>query len=232
MRTVRFILTIGAGVVLIAALAGCLQQSNPQALFTASMDEHVVPFTVSFDGSLSYNAGGEIVDYLWTFGDGGSETGQIVEHVYVDDGVYQAKLTVIDERGLSSSSILEVHALNPPPTAGFSYTPRSNLEGVYFVSCSEAITFDAQDMCDDDGTIVSYEWYFGYRDAQGEPVTAIGPVVTHEFLYAGTYNVTLTVTDNDGGVTEYVEKLDVKGGPPCNADITGDIPWNGGGTCS
>ena len=233
MRTTRIIVLIVAGLVTIGALTGCLKKSEPQALFTASMSEHVVPFTVSFDGTLSYNTGGKIVSYLWTFGDGGAEDGPAVEHTYTEDGVYEVKLTVIDEAGMSSSNVLTVKALNPPPTAGFSYTPRSNMQGEFFVSCSETITFDAEDLCSDDGTIVDYEWYFGYRDGEGQPVISHGPEVSHEFLYAGTYNVTLTVTDNDGGQTEYIEQLVVKGGPPCNADVTGDIPWNnGGGTCT
>ncbi|MGB2983247.1 MAG: PKD domain-containing protein [Candidatus Bipolaricaulia bacterium] len=229
MKTGRLILLLGTAILVVASLSGCLTRSQPQALFTATATEDVVPFAVSFDGTLSYMPEGEIVSYLWTFGDGGSESGPLVEHTYNEDGTYEARLTIIDGRGYSTSTLMTIHALNPLPTAGFSYTPKSNMEGVYFVSCSEPITFDAQDLCSDDGTIVSYEWYFGYRLPDGTAASAAGPVVVHEFLYAGTYNIILTVTDNDGGTTAYIEQLDVKGGPPCNADVTGDVPWTNGG---
>jgi len=213
-----------------ASISGCLQlqSTQPQALFTASLAEHVVPFTASFDATLSYAPSGEIASYLWSFGDGGAEEGPVADHTYSDDGVYVVRLTIIDEGGVSSSRTMTVQALNPPPVAGFSYTPKSHMEGVDFVSCSETITFNAADLCSDDGEIVSYEWYFGYRDADGEPATAEGATVTHEFLYAGTYSVSLTVTDNDGDETTYIEQVIVKGGPPCYTDVTGDVPWTCG----
>jgi len=233
MKTGKLSLLLAVTCLVAASISGCLKIASisPQALFTASLAEQVVPFTASFDGTLSF-AGGNIVSYLWTFGDGGSENGPVVDHYYVQDGVYKVTLTVIDEAGLSSSTTMELHALNPPPTAGFTYTPKSNMEGVYFVSCSETITFDAEDLCTDDGSIVSYDWYFGYRLPDGEAASASGPQVTHEFLYSGTYTVILTVTDDDGGTTDYLEELVVEGGPPCNADISGDGTYFGeGGTC-
>jgi len=220
---------VAAGFVAVS-ISGCLnmQSTQPQALFTASLVEHVVPFTASFDATLSYSPSGEITSYLWSFGDGGAEEGPVADHTYKEDGTYVVRLTVISNNGVSSSRTVTVQALNPPPVAGFSYTPKSNMEGVDFVSCSETITFNAADLCTDDGEIVAYEWYFGYRDGDGEPATAEGPTVTHEFLYAGTYSIALTVTDNDGGRTTYVEQVVVKGGPPCHADVTGDVPWTCG----
>lgn len=232
MKTGRIILVLAAAVLVTASLTGCLKQAQPQALFKSTQTEKVVPFSVSFDGTLSYVPNGRIASYLWTFGDGSSESGPLVEHTYEEDGVYEARLTIIDEAGASTSSSTMIKALNPPPTAGFGYSPRSNMEGDFFVSCNETITFEAESYCDDDGTVVGYDWYFGYRLPNGTAAEASGATVTHKFLYAGTYTIILTVTDNDGGTTQYKEQLEVKGGPPCNADITGDVDWTGeGGTC-
>jgi len=233
MRNGRFCLLCGGVLLVIGSLTGCLQltQSPPLAMFTASSTEQEVPFTASFDGSLSHESGAEIAQYLWTFGDGGAETGPIVTHTYVEDGTYEVQLTVIDASGVSSTATLTVNALNPTPTAGFTYSPYSSMGGAYnFICCSETVTFDASEMCTDDGTIVSYEWYFGYRTSDNEPVTAAGEIVTHEFLYAGTYTVILTVTDNDGGQTEYSEKVIVEGGQPCYPD-TEDGTCTSPGTC-
>jgi len=210
----------------IVSISGCLnlRPVQPQALFTASLVKHVVPFTASFDGTLSYAPSGEIVSYLWSFGDGGAEEGPIADHTYTSNGTYVVRLTVIDERGIASSRTITLHALNPPPTAGFSYTPQTHIEGDDFVSCGEEITFHAADLCSDNGEIVAYEWYFGYRDEDNEPVTDSGPTVTHSFLYAGFYRVALTVTDNDGDQTTHIETIEVRGGPPCSADVCGATP--------
>jgi len=231
MKTARLILLLCAALLVAASLAGCLRRAQLQALFTATDTEATIPFTVGFDGTLSYTSAGEIDSYLWTFGDGASETGPVVEHTYSEDGTYEVRLIVVDESGLSTSTGMTIHALNPPPTAGFTYSPKSHIDGDYFVSCNETVTFDAAEACSDDGSIVAYDWYFGYRNADGTAATGSGPVVTHEFLHAGTYTIILTVTDDDGGTATFEEKLDVMGGPPCNADITGDVPWGEGGTC-
>ena len=222
MKPRRLFLVLGVIGLIAVSITGCLQLSSasPQALFTASPAEDVVPFTASFDGTLSYASSGEIVSYLWTFGDGGAEKGPVANHKYTENGAYEVSLTVIDDRGMSASTVMTVTALNPLPTAGFTYSPKSTLEGDYIVGASEWITFDATESCDD-GDVVSYNWTFGDGE-YGE-----GKIVEHRYLYPGTYNVVLTVTDNDEGQASYVEKITVLGGPPCNADITD----GGEGTC-
>jgi PKD repeat protein len=196
-----------------------LQLINPQALFTASEVAHVIPFTSSFDATLSYDPNGDIASYVWTFGDGSTDSGPVVDHVYEQNGVFEVTLTVFDSEGQTAKTSLSVRALNPPPTAEFSYTPRSTMEDELIVSASEVITFDGTASFDDE-EVVCYEWYFGDTE------TAEGPTVQHKYLYPGTYNVVLTVTDNDGGKTDCVKKVTVLGGQPCNADVTGDVPWS------
>ncbi len=69
---------------------------------------------------------------------------------------------------------------NVPPVAGFTFAP-SGLT----VTFTDAST-------DSDGTVASRVWSFGDNTAS----TTQNP--THTYATAGTYNVTLTVTDNDG----------------------------------
>jgi len=224
MKPARIVLVIGVGILVVASLAGCFREARPEALFTVTRTEDVIPFTTSFNGTLSYAPEGGIATYLWTFGDGGSETGPLVEHTYDEDGLFEARLTVIDENGVSASTQMSIRALNPPPTASFSYSPRSNMEGTLIVGGSEDLTFDASESVDNEA-ITAYSWNFG----DGE--YAEGPVVVHSYLYPGTYNVVLTVTDNDGDQSTYVEQINVVGGPPCNGDIPSSDPWCNGGTC-
>ena len=55
-----------------------------------------------------------------------------------------------------------------------------------------AISFDAYNSTDSDGSIVSYTWHFG------DGTTATGNATSHSYSAAGTYTVRLTVADNDG----------------------------------
>jgi len=71
-----------------------------------------------------------------------------------------------------------------PPTASFTYAPSAPL-------VNESVTFNASTSFDSDGSIVSWDWAFG------DGSSGSGEVVTHAYAAAGTYNVTLTVTDDD-----------------------------------
>ena len=73
-----------------------------------------------------------------------------------------------------------------PPSASFVYSP------LYPQVC-EDVTFNASASIPNGGYIVSYEWDFG--DASPHE---FGMVVTHHYTIAGTYNVTLNVTDSEG----------------------------------
>ncbi|GEM75076.1 M4 family metallopeptidase [Vibrio sagamiensis] len=75
-------------------------------------------------------------------------------------------------------------AENIPPVAAFTYSV--NGKTVEFVSTST----------DSDGHIVSYQWDFGDGSSQ------TGETVSHTYSDAGSYNVTLSVTDNGGSSTE------------------------------
>ncbi|KON32112.1 hypothetical protein AC477_03400, partial [miscellaneous Crenarchaeota group-1 archaeon SG8-32-1] len=62
----------------------------------------------------------------------------------------------------------------------------------------EIISFDASGSYDSDGTIVSYLWDFG--DGTKEK----GVTVAHSYSEAGAFNVTLTITDDDGSSSSVV----------------------------
>lgn len=71
------------------------------------------------------------------------------------------------------------------PTAKVSAIPtRTNI--------GESVSFSGVDSIDPDGTITSYEWDFD------DGTTASDATVAHSYSLPGTYNVKLTVTDNDG----------------------------------
>lgn len=78
--------------------------------------------------------------------------------------------------------VMRKQEANIVPTAAFTQSCTS-------LTC----TFDASASSDSDGSIVDYEWDFG------DGHTAAGPSPSNDFPATGSYNVTLTVTDNEGG---------------------------------
>jgi len=77
------------------------------------------------------------------------------------------------------------------------------------------VTFNASASLDPDGTIVSYVWDFGDGDSDN------GAMVEHAYTTVGTYNVTLTVSDNDELTRTITKTITVKEAPP--SDIPSEI---------
>jgi len=83
-----------------------------------------------------------------------------------------------------------------PPAAEFAYAPTE-------VRATEEVGFDASGSHAPAGQIVSYAWDFG----DGTTAEGVSPV--HTYAEEGTYTVTLTVTDEVGGVDEAQAELEV-----------------------
>ena len=76
----------------------------------------------------------------------------------------------------------------PPPNE----LPQAAAGGPYTATAGERVTLDGRASHDPDGTLVAYAWDFG------DGTTGTGATPTHIYAQAGSYNITLTVTDNDG----------------------------------
>jgi hypothetical protein len=80
------------------------------------------------------------------------------------------------------------------PVADFTYTPENP-------TTEDEITFDASLSTDIDGTITAFSW--DLDDGSG---TQTGIEITHTYLVADEYNVTLTVTDSTG-LSDTISKI-------------------------
>ena len=74
------------------------------------------------------------------------------------------------------------------PTASFTASPTLDAPNAW-------ASFDASGSTDPEGTITDYSWNFG-DGATAD--TATTPTVSHSYATRGSYNVTLTITNNDG----------------------------------
>jgi len=88
----------------------------PVASFIFSPAEPIVADTVTFNASASDDPDGTIVSYSWTFGDGDSDSGAIVEHAYTAAGNYTVTLTVTDNDGLTHTYTQVITVKEAPPS--------------------------------------------------------------------------------------------------------------------
>ena len=88
----------------------------PVAEIVTDRIDGALPLEISFDGSMSKDYDGEGVEYSWDFGDGSSGKGEQVTHTYDESGEYDAKLTVTDEGGLSTTQQVKIFAGNTAPS--------------------------------------------------------------------------------------------------------------------
>jgi PKD repeat protein len=164
---------------------------------------------VSFDGTGSSDPDGTIVTYEWYFGDGSTGSGPTPSHTYEVAWIYDVTLTVTDNTGgfASATTTATIGVGNLPPVADAG----KKVEGV----ADAAVSFDGTGSSDPDGTIVTYEWYFG------DGTFGDGPTPSHAYPFSGNFNVTLTVTD-DKGKTDSDSTLAIIQPPPCECDLNND----------
>lgn len=100
-----------------------------------------------------------------------------------DGGDHFVMFTVSDGNASSSATIdIHVTANNRPPVA--------NPGGPYQGAAGQPVSFDGSGSSDPDGNALTYAWTFG----DGGTGTGVAP--SHTYALAGSYLVTLTVTDN------------------------------------
>lgn len=195
---------------------GPAQPTNkaPVADIAASDVTGSAPLTVSFDASGSVDPDGSIVNYHWDFGDSTTANGKTAIHTFAP-GTWTVQLQVTDNGGAIGTTSATIVATNTPPVADFSISPASGTAPLN-------ATFDASTLSSDvDGTIVSYAWNFG------DLGTDSGATVAKN-LPAGTFNVTLTVTDNNGATATKTRTVTAAGAPVAPTGLTktgsGSIP--------
>jgi FtsP/CotA-like multicopper oxidase with cupredoxin domain len=111
---------------------------------------------------------------------------------------------------LTYLAVAEGTGVNVPPVA--------NVGGPYSGTVGLAVNFSGSGSYDPDGSIDSYAWNFG----DGSPVgTGVSP--SHTYAEEGTYNVTLTVTDNLGATDDASTTATITAAPETPTVHIGDL---------
>lgn len=122
--------------------------------------------------------------YSWTFGDGASASGQVVSHAYSTAGTYQATCTATDLDLLTATGTAS-EVVSADPTVSISVASAQAAPGT-------PLTFTAEAQ-GGPGTFPTYTWSFG------DGASGSGPSATHAYNQSGTFTVSLTVVDANGG---------------------------------
>ncbi|MGD1945197.1 MAG: PKD domain-containing protein [Croceivirga sp.] len=170
----------------------------PVAIVSATPFTGEAPLEVNFDGSASSDDVG-IVTYTWDFGDGNSSNDINPTNTFTTPQEYTVVLTVMDAEGLMDTDTIIITVTEPS----------SNQAPVAIIAASTTtgdapleISFTGNGSTDDVG-VVSYLWDFD----NGDTSTQNNP--TYTFEVAGTYRVSLTVTDGAGLTDTEVVEIDV-----------------------
>ena len=161
---------------------------HPDIAPTASFTSACAVRRCQFDPSASTDPDGTIARYDWTFVDANnvgfgaiSYAPTSMDRTFPHDGTWVVTLTVTDNQGVKGSASQTLTLTDLPPTANFSW------------SCAAlACSFDGNASADPDGTIRSFSWDFG------DGASATTAATQHYYANAGSYSVTLSVTDDAG----------------------------------
>ena len=90
-----------------------LQVEDFEPVIQVDSTEVEIGETVEFDGSGSSGSTG-VVGYNWDFGTGETDTGEVVEHGFEEEGEYEVKLEVVDEVGNTATTETNIEVTTPP----------------------------------------------------------------------------------------------------------------------
>lgn len=168
-------------------------------------------FTVNYDSTgtvleflPTYTSSANVVNFLWTFGDGTSSPAQQPTHSYNFTGYALVCLTITFTDSCSTTycdSVLTRQGGTQNCTADFStlFAPA----GIQFAD--QSITSDS---------IVSWTWDFG------DGATGTGPNAFHGYSSNGTYTVCLSIATTSGCTDTYCNTIAIQGGTQCSANFS------------
>ena len=148
-----------------------------------------------FDAGASNAYDSEIVEFVWDFGDGKSDRGEKVPHVYEVPGTYTVKLRIRTDSeqkckvgelskklviNAVPSAVIRLNTSDAPPFVGERYD----------TSVNTLLHFDGTESGDSDGHIAEYVWDMGDGHKKS------GVAVSHQYEKPASYQVKLLVRDN------------------------------------
>ena len=172
--------------------------------------------TVQFAGSHTDPGWLDTHTYSWNFGDASTGEGINPTHAYGDNGTYTVTVTVTDDDGGIGTDTLKVTVNNVAPSITSISTDSPRDEG-------SVLTFNAS--FTDPGWLDTHSATVDFGDGtpavsgtvteeHGAPDATGTIAATHTYGDNGTYSVTLTVRDDDGGRDTKTTTVTINNVPP------------------
>ena len=133
--------------------------------------------------STSTVSGGSITSYNWNFGDGNTATTATASNTYSGTGPYNVTLSVTSSNGCTDDSVRVLNTVYAEPQAAFNAPAE--------ICLGAPISFTDQSTAAN-STVTQWNWNFG----DGNTSTSQNP--SHTYTTAGSYTVTLQVTNAQG----------------------------------
>lgn len=204
--TVTVSMTNDDGVTSSKAQTITVDETDPGLLSPVANFEHFSEIEnvnyVRFLEQYSGSPNGEIISYMWDFGDGSTGFGSDVIHFY-EPGVYEVTLTVVDFAGESNSQTQIVRIFE---TGGDIAGEIECLNDITpgFVFCNYLVADSSNSL-----SRLEVDWEDG--DIELDPINNNSfqeGQVFHEYKSAGVYNIKLSIENERGGGAEFLSQVD------------------------
>jgi len=200
---------------------GAIQQTSDGGYIVAAYTKSFGPGW-GYAWILKLDSNGDIPDCCAIIEGDINVTSTSVEPVSTDADVQTTSGSVVNTNAMAritSATPIKVCyvVLNNPPVASFTYSPENPVVG-------QAVAFNASESYDPDGYIVSYEWDFG----DGNVTNTTEEKINHSYSEAGSYEVTLTVTDDKGAKNSTTKMITVMPAKPSVSISTDKYEYTAG----
>lgn len=153
----------------------------------------------------STDSDGHVVAWSWNFGDGGTSNQQNPSHHYAAAGTYTVTLTVTDDAGLTATHQLNLKVGSTSGAPSFAISPMFANEGAQFVRFTDTSTLMMQS--------------FGHRVfdfGNGGSVLDLQQATYYPYQFAdsGSFNVTMTLGENNSLKAIVTQPMTVRNLPP------------------
>lgn len=207
--TVTLTATSAIGCVSTVATKTVIVNALPVADFNPSLPNCVTKDITFTDASTSVN--GAVVKWTWDLGDGSQQVltnNTPFTHAYAATGTYAVTLKVESSKGCVSTVTTKNVVVHPLPAPSFIIPDNCVNDPVVQFNDNSTIA---------DGSQASFTYLWNFGDANsnaGNPNTSTAQNGQHRFVATGTYNVTLTVTSNNGCSASVTQPFTINGSLP------------------
>ncbi len=146
---------------------------------------------------------GNIVNWVWSFGDGGTSTDQNPKHLYTTTGLFNVSLVITDNFNNTSSYNQNI-TVRLKPIADFNFTNNS---------CSGTLVQFIDASVSADGNITNWNWIISSNDFSNSTISS-------SFVSPGLYPIQLTTTTEFGCSDTVTKQITIEPTPIADFSVS------------